>query len=173
MKSGALMVVIIIMAILGAGMFIRNTEKSREPQSFPIEVEPTEVETAEVTPTEGVEAEEGNGIVEGSLYYPSDFIPEDMTVCAEPVEAGGEEICTNSQIKDEKYVNGIGYQLNLAPGKYQVYAKTGMMTDYKAYYSDFVTCGLSVECQSHEPIEVTVLAGETLDGVDPADWYKQ
>jgi len=44
---------------------------------------------------------------------------------------------------------------------------------YKAYYSEFVTCGLSVDCASHEPIIVEVKSGQTTDGVNPQDWYNQ
>jgi len=45
--------------------------------------------------------------------------------------------------------------------------------DYKAYYSEFVTCGLSVNCPSHKPIPVAVKTGETVNDIDPQDWYKQ
>ncbi len=45
-----------------------------------------------------------------------------------------------------------------------------MDPDYRAYYSDFVTCGLNVNCPSHQPIAVEALAGKTVTA-DPHDWY--
>jgi hypothetical protein len=59
-------------------------------------------------------------------------------------------------------------------GNYYVYAMTNLVKgreDYKAYYSEFVICGLNVNCESHEPIIVTVTAGETTSKIDPSDWY--
>ena len=44
--------------------------------------------------------------------------------------------------------------------------------DYRAYYSKFVKCGMSVDCQDHTPIVVRVKSGETVSGIDPMDWYK-
>lgn len=80
--------------------------------------------------------------------------------------------CTSTQISDSKYQYGKGYKLKVSPGSYYVYAQ---LPDgvYKAYYSEFVPCGLSINCPSHEPVEVEVSAGETVTGVDPQDWYNQ
>jgi hypothetical protein len=38
-------------------------------------------------------------------------------------------------------------------------------------YSSFVLCGLQASCVDHSLIPVTVLAGQTVQNIDPADWY--
>lgn len=110
------------------------------------------------------------GTIVGSLSFPSEEIPE-MTVCAEGISSK-EEFCTNERMTGDDYLYGLGYNLYLPAGEYFVYAKLAN-DPYKAYYSEFVTCGLSVDCPSHQPIKVTVTAGETTSGVDPQDWYNQ
>ena len=122
--------------------------------------------------------EEEKGIIEGSLSYPSEFIPE-MKICAESSKSG-ETICTTDQIKNNKYAYGVGYRLEVPAGAYQVYAMllnsknigADAFENYRAYYSDFVLCGLSYGCPSHAPISVTVKAGEAVSKIDPIDWYK-
>ncbi|MBZ9569406.1 hypothetical protein KJA16_00605 [Patescibacteria group bacterium] len=111
------------------------------------------------------------GTIEGSLSYPSEFIPPDMKVCAENVET--EELyCTEEHIKDSKYTYGEGYKVEVPAGNYYVSATTEMIKGYKAYYSEFVTCGFNPDCLSHEPVLVTVEAGQTITSIDPQDWYK-
>ncbi len=110
------------------------------------------------------------GVIEGSLAYPSDFIPPDMRICAKNTQTG-EEYCTEEHIKDEKYTYGEGYKIEVAPGDYFVYANLSSWGDYNAYYSEFVTCGMKVECPSHEPILVSAEKGDIVIGIDPMDWY--
>jgi hypothetical protein len=110
------------------------------------------------------------GVIEGSLGYPSDLIPPDMKVCAENKQTG-EKYCTKEHIKDKKYVCGEGYKIEVPPGDYFVYANLPSEEDYKAYYSEFVTCGLNVKCFSHEPILVSIEEGDNITDIDPIDWY--
>jgi len=109
-------------------------------------------------------------IIEGSLGYPSDFIPPDMKICAENQQTG-EEYCTEEHIKDEKYTYGEGYRLTVPFGNYLVYATTFRLQGEKAYYSEFVICGMSVECSSHKSIIVSVEKGDIVANIDPMDWY--
>jgi hypothetical protein len=109
------------------------------------------------------------GFIKGSLSYPSEQIPPELVTCAQLIE-GNNTICTNEQISSEEFTYGIGYELKVPPGNYYVYSNIPNQ-DYKAYYSEFVTCGLSIECQSHKPIIVTVVEGKTVSNVDPHDWY--
>lgn len=122
---------------------------------------------------------ENAGIIEGSLSYPSEVMPQDMAVCAEN-KVTKEKYCSNKHITDDKYQYGEGYKIEVPEGIYTVYAylpetsKYGAKEhkgDYKAYYSEFVTCGAKAGCPSHQPIEVSVKNGETKDSVDPGDWY--
>jgi|GEM_PF-2044312 len=119
------------------------------------------------------------GIIEGSLGYPSESIPDAMKVCAENVKTK-EITCTAEQIRNRKYSSGVGYKLKVPAGTYQIFASltdpnglgSSYAPDYRAYYSDFVTCGLVYGCPSHNPINVTVSEGQTISKIDPVDWYK-
>lgn len=123
---------------------------------------PPLVETTSQPPSE-------RGIITGSLAYPSEFIPEDMFVCAVNQQSG-EETCTSNHLATTEEPYGVNYRLEVPAGIYLVYAQLPSQSQ-KAYYSEFVTCGLSAECPSHEPIPVEVGAGETVNNVDPHDWY--
>ncbi len=111
--------------------------------------------------------EQPSAIITGELSYPSDHIPPDMDVCAEEI-ASGDPHC-GSQTWEES--GKRYYRLSVPPGRYRVYARTGAMPDYRAYYSEAVPCGLHAECTSHEPIVVAIGPGETRESVNPHDWY--
>ncbi len=121
-------------------------------------------------------AAQTTGKITGQLIYPSDQIPPDLTVCAEAVD-GGRTVCTDRHLKGPKRTTI--YEIAVPAGAYRVYAKltdpesTGASygLDYRAYYSEFVTCGLKASCPSHAPIIVRVAPGRTAGKIDPADWY--
>jgi hypothetical protein len=110
------------------------------------------------------------GVIEGSLGCPGDFIPSNMKVCAEGI-ATEELYCTDIHIKDSKYTYGEGYKIEVPAGDYYIYATLPNWGDYKAYYSEFVVCGLKADCPSHEPILVKVGGGKLVSGINPVDWY--
>ena len=112
-----------------------------------------------------------SGFIEGSLGYPSELIPPELKVCAENILTK-EIYCTEDHIEDTKYTYGKGYKIEAPIGDYYVYAMLPDQEDNKAYYSEFIACGLKTDCLSHEPIKVTVKKGETAENVDPQDWYK-
>lgn len=122
-----------------------------------------------VSPHQDSEISDSVGIIEGSLGYPSEEIPADMRVCAENVQTW-KKYCTDKQISDSKYTYGKGYQLEIPAGDYYVFAKVNNI-DYYAYYSEFVTCGLSINCSSHKPLKVEIAKGDSAGGIDPIDWY--
>lgn len=134
-----------------------NGESEVEPDSIvDIQLE------AEALPT--------TGVIEGSMNYPAGGLPDDLEVCAGQIEDGNKMYCTSDWIEDEKYTYAFGYELELAPGVYQVMAERssgGLI----GWYSEFVLCGQAADCQDHTPIEVVVEAGERLENIDPADWY--
>ena len=119
------------------------------------------------------------GTIMGSLGYPSDFIPPDMVICAQNL-ATQKKYCTNQHLKSKKFTHGVGYRLEVPVGKYVVYAYlphpekygAGFPRDYRAYFSEFVKCGMRAECTSHQPVVITVKQGAVLSGIDPQDWYK-
>jgi hypothetical protein len=132
-----------------------------------------------LNPCPGAAAPPQPGVIQGSLSYPSEFIPPDMTICAEN-QTTKQIVSTNRHVKSKKYTYKVGYQLTVPPGDYHVYAYlldparygAGYSKDYRAYYSEFVKCGMTENCPSHAPILVRVKSGETVRGVDPMDWYK-
>ena len=88
-----------------------------------------------------------------------------MTICAENL-ATKQIYSTHQHLKAKKYRYKVGYKLEVPPGDYHVYAQlpdparygAGYPKDYRAYYSEFVKCGMPVDCQSHAPIVVKVRA---------------
>jgi hypothetical protein len=132
-----------------------------------------------LSPYPGLAAAPQPGVIEGSLSYPSEFIPPDMTICAENL-ATKHIYSTNKHLKAKKYKYKVGYKLEVPPGDYHVYAYlpdparygAGYSKDYRAYYSEFVKCGMTENCPSHAPMVVKVKSGGTVSGIDPMDWYK-
>ncbi len=117
------------------------------------------------------------GYIEGSLGYPSDYIPA-MSICAQNINTK-EEFCTYQLIEGPQYTYSIGYLLQVPAGTYNVYAQlidedTGswLVDPYKAYYSDYVVCDANIfDCTSHKPIDIIIEANYTTSKVDPQDWY--
>ena len=112
------------------------------------------------------------GTITGKLSYPSDYIPTDIMVCAEAIDAIGVGTCV-SPIADGTVGAGNTYTMTVPPGTYHVYAHTRDLANRNAYYSEAVECGLAVSCTDHTPIDVEVEAGETITNVDPGDWYAE
>ena len=108
-----------------------------------------------------------NGTVEGELSYPSDYIPPDMQVCGE--EIGSKRLTCSSRKTRQR--GRTRYVLSLPPGEYLIFAQTKDAPGQRAYYSEFVVCGLDAACKSHKPIAVALPAGMARKGIDPQDWY--
>jgi hypothetical protein len=116
------------------------------------------------------------GVITGALSYPSDFDFPRMIVCAEAVNSKHIH-CTDKRVLNRRR-NKMTYKLTVPAGSYYVFAtivngeaEVESYRGYKAYYSEFVKCGVSINCPSHEPIKVMVRAGQTVAGIDPGDWY--
>jgi len=107
------------------------------------------------------------GSIQGSLGYPSEYIPPLRVVAFD----------VNSQ--DYYYVdtqrNQTDYQLiDLPAGTYHVVAYVREEgPDIPGAYTEFVTCGQTVECTDHSLIDVVVSPGMMTEGVDPVDFYAQ
>jgi hypothetical protein len=113
----------------------------------------------------------------GSLSYPSESLPK-LGVCAQTPDLS-ELYCTYEILSGESYLYNYGYSLKVPPGKYYVFshlvdetkANIGYIDQAKAYYSNFVVCGLSAECADHTPVLIQANAREETTLVDPVDWY--
>ena len=170
MKTTLIAISAIIAIVLAAAGAYFLGQKSLKPDRTNQTAQTTVTPKLTPTPTQQLTQ---SGTIEGSLSFPSEGIPADLQVCAETL-IGVQFECTSTHIQDSKYTYGSGYKFELPPGKYYVYAQVpSFNSGYKAYYSEFVTCGLSINCSSHKPIEVEVSAGATVTGVDPQDWYNQ
>lgn len=110
------------------------------------------------------------GKITGNMGYPAEGIPAEIIVCADNLES---KTTTCTKPRKENSSTILPFELSVPEGTYYVY-ETGSSAygkDYKAYYSEFVTCGSSVNCTSHKPIKVDVKSGETVKNIAPTDWY--
>lgn len=110
------------------------------------------------------------GRIMGQVTYPSEYFPANMVVTAVPIAGKGHRY-TTTRYWGPPHSLTQNYQLCLPAGTYYVYAATNDLPGYKAYYTKFVTCGLSSKCPSHAKIAVPVKAGATTPRIDPDDWY--
>lgn len=145
------------MGIFG-GTFIGKNPEVKEENIASVTGVPTQ------TPTTAIIQK---GSISGYLIYPSEGIPQDVGVCAQSMDNSKFIYCVK-QIRDKKYKSGVGYQMDLDVGNYYVYA---FYKDMRAYYDEFVICGLKATCKSHAKIPVVVTAGSVSDNVLPHDWY--
>ena len=126
------------------------------------------------------------GKITGKLTYPSDYIPPKMILCVEKSIGSMNVFCSNdtasrlrrAKIKFYLNHNAASYQIRLPAGKYFIFATfpdgkapTGDMEGVKAYYNEFVKCGMSVECKSKKPIALVVRSGRSVRGITVGDWY--
>ncbi|NCN06852.1 MAG: hypothetical protein GW946_03355 [Candidatus Pacebacteria bacterium] len=166
-------IAVVLLIFVLTGLYIRSAEAEKKQLRSQIETQqisdlhqlPSEEESA----TRSAVPSKQLGAIEGSLSFPSSGIPDTMEVCAEHTKTL-EITCTGEIQKSDDYTFGFGYQLELTPGSYLVYAQLPN-DSYRAYYSDFVLCGLAASCPSHNPIMVTVEPNMTASGIDPQDWY--
>lgn len=134
----------------------------------PTTPQPTATPEATPTPTE-------SGFIRGTMAYPSDGIPGGMVACAENQETK-ETACTDGRNSWEARVS---YTLKVPPGRYYVYGKllpggddsAEGMRGVRAYYTEFMKCGMGANCNSHKRIPLEVSAGESLTGITVGDWW--
>ncbi len=103
------------------------------------------------------------GSIAGTLSYPSEMIPAMMVVARNIQNASYSYVLTVDHQGD--------FQIDgLAPGNYTVISYTAV-GDLGGGYTQMVPCGLSVNCNDHSLIPVTVNPGQITGGVMPHDWY--
>ena len=109
------------------------------------------------------------GTIEGSITFPSDFIPDGFTVVVEDV-ATGQEYRTDQVIYDSKYRFGVGFVIKVPPGSYYVYAVEPAI-DFKAYYDEFMQSDFEID--SYEKIVVPIAEGQHVDDLLVGNWWRQ
>lgn len=105
-----------------------------------------------------------SGSIQGSLSYPSEFIPS-LAVVAFRVGGGSGEYSFVTTQQGQ-----ATYSISVEPGRYFVVAYI-LGGGYAGGYSQAVSCGLQVNCSDHSLIPVIVSEGAAVTGIDPADWY--
>ncbi|MEJ5224713.1 MAG: hypothetical protein WHV44_09680 [Anaerolineales bacterium] len=104
------------------------------------------------------------GSIQGTLIFPSSFIPAQRVVAFNL--ANGLYFFTDTRDGQSEFTIE-----NVPTGTYHVVAYT-LTTPYSAAgYSAAVLCGLSADCTNHTLLEVTVTAGAATTDVNPHDWY--
>ncbi len=119
---------------------------------------PQVIDSGTATPESGLP-----GTIRGHLSYPSEFLPAERVIAFRVATMEVEADVTTAEGQAE-------YELSVAPGDYFIVA---YLTDgtFSAGYSQAVPCGLSASCTDHSLILVHVDAGQTVDNIDPQDWY--
>ena len=121
-----------------------------------------------------------SGKITGKLTYPGDGIPSDLVVCVKSESLYAEPVyCSNdpaSRLRKAKVVFNLryraaSYDVSLPAGTYRVYATTDEMPGVKAYYAEFIKCGMTVRCKSKTPITVRVRQGQTTAGIKVGDFW--
>lgn len=170
-------IMMLTMAAMGAYIWQNEQDKANlrsqltTPVPTPVVVPSTFTEPEPTPATDSaIPLLASSGSISGSVSFPSEGIPQ-MEVCAEDTTTK-ETICTTEIQEDNSYSSGMGYVLEVPAGTYYVYAKLPN-DSYKAYYNEFVTCGLQASCPSHKLIPVEVGLDQHVTQIDPQDWYNQ
>lgn len=151
---------------------MRTEEPEPEPEVLltetPTAVSEEPVTEEEITPTATMTLAVQESI-SGQLFFPGGFLPPQRVVAYDVDEVG-------TYYAIEVY-SGNTYTLEVPPGMYYILAYlidedgTSDPSRYSGAYSEFVLCGLHVDCDDHSLISIEVNLGETVTGIDPADWY--
>jgi len=113
-------------------------------------------------------ATSATGSISGSLNYPADSLPP-MYVTAYQVGTQSYQYVITSK--------GQGtYEIDaLPPGTYHIVAYTvgggGFPAELAGGFTKAVQCGLTADCTDHSLVDVPLSAGQSVTGVNPADWY--
>jgi len=107
------------------------------------------------------------GFIEGSFTYPSEGIPEEIVVYAKNLDTG-KEYSTSNHVSSSSFQNGVGYKIEVPVGNYNLY---GLLSNNRAYYDQFIVCGMSVDCKDFSKISVKVTDGGTASDITIGDWW--
>lgn len=154
-----ILIIVLILLIFGSLGFIYW-------QNF---MQPKPVATRDIKSTETITT----GTIEGSLTYPSEGIPESTIIYAVNIESGKEY---SVKYSDTATTSMGKYKIEVPAGDYYVYSVVPEFNDmnnvqHKAYYNQFILCGMSVECTDISKIVVKVTNGNTVSNITVGDWW--
>jgi hypothetical protein len=122
---------------------------------------------ATVTAADGLEMDGAPvGAISGSLQYPSDAIPA-LDIYAIRADNPIHFYHVTTQMNQQTFDIA-----NVVAGDYVVvaYLADNSAPGMAAAYTRAAACGMGAECTDHSPQPVTVLEGQTADGVLLHDW---
>lgn len=153
---------ILVVLIAGAGAYVMATQNEASPAQ--VVTSPSITPSGTTTPIQAT--------IEGTLVYPSEAIPNELKVCARN-QSTQQELCTSEHLHNARFRTGQGYRLVVPTGSYMIYATLSTENGpINGYYSKFVTdCRYGETCQDHTKLMVSALAGQTITGIEPGDFY--
>lgn len=128
-------------------------------------VESGQTEIAQAPTAESTATAVPTGAISGRLNYPSEGIP--------PMRVVAFSVSNENWFAVEVTQGNVFTISDLPAGEYTVvaYPLDANLNSLAGGYSQYVPCGLSVDCSDHSLIPVTVNPGETTADIQPADWY--
>lgn len=133
--------------------------------------------TGSTSTTDTTEATAENGTILGKITYPSSGIPNKIKVFVEDTSSGKTYEATVTFSDPSADVSATAtYTISVPAGSYYVYGTLAGFNDqngsqWKAYYNQFVVCGLAANCKDTTKIVVNVEANKTVENITIGDWY--
>lgn len=118
-----------------------------------------------------------NGTVLGNIMYPSSGIPTKIKVFAEDTTSGKTYEATVTFSDPANDVSATAtYTVSIPKGSYYIYGTLAGFNDqngtpWKAYYNQFVICGMAASCKDTTKVAVNVTAAKTVENITIGDWY--
>jgi hypothetical protein len=118
-----------------------------------------------------------NGSVTGNIVYPSSGIPTKIKVFAEDTKTGKTyEATVTFATTTAEMSSSAAYSISVPAGSYYVYGTLAGFNDqngtpWKAYYNQFVVCGLAASCTDTTKVVVNVESAGTVENITIGDWY--
>lgn len=118
-----------------------------------------------------------NGTISGKIMYPSSGIPTKTKVFAEDIATGKTYEATMAFAPTTTDMAASAtYTINVPAGSYYVYGSQAGFNDqngspWKAYYNQFVVCGLAATCKDVTKVVVNVASAGKVGNITIGDWY--
>ena len=105
----------------------------------------------------------GNGVIRGSLCFPSEMIP--------PMNLFFKNAVSGEIYEMPTLENQSTFEISVESGYYYAYAYLVSEPNMGGGYTNAVACGLTIECSDHTMLAVEVLPGMTSEDVKICDFY--